>query len=109
MGEGFESPTPNGRGTWKGYPGKGVGFRLLNPETNEPGPEYFLTGGSHELYNAVGGEGGHLGFPTGNFDDRTGVQPFEHGYIYWNSARFKTSQTEPTDAQPFNQPDVPVG
>ena len=94
MGEGYWSPTAAPGGEWHGVPGQGCWFR------REGGAAFWMTDGPHQEWNAMGAEGGELGFPTSNFDAEAGVQNFENGAIWWTGDSWQSGRL-PVDPRPF--------
>lgn len=95
MGDGFWSPA--GDGEFYGIPKAGCWYR-------KPGGEAFwVTGGVHVLYGAVGFEAGPLGLPISNFDNETGRQAFQRGTVFWDGEGFAwAAEGRPINAKPFD-------
>jgi uncharacterized protein with LGFP repeats len=87
MADGSWSPTAIEGGEWNGVPDLGCWFR------KHGGPAWWITGGVHQHWNALGAEGGELGFPTSDFDPNTGIQHFERGDVWWDGDEWKHGST----------------
>lgn len=102
MGDGFWSDSAREDVRWYGIPGQGCFYDV------EGRGVFWVTGGVHELWAGTGFEGGAMGAPISNFDNKRGEQQFEHGVIRWTGFRFEATDKPSDRGHAFNMDHPPA-